>query len=109
MLSSTFVATKAGHSKPVRLTAVIAALFLLVGCASPVPQMPSVNIQDKANADYYLLQLQQSSDDNKDDLQLLAIRALLREGKLPQVSELWEQLPKNTQQCAIGGTTTADR
>lgn len=97
MLSSTFVATKAGHSKPVRLTAVIAALLLLVGCASPVPQTPPVNIQDEANAnaDYYLLQLQQSSDDNKADWQLLAIRALLREGKLPQASEQWEQLPKN--------------
>jgi len=70
---------------------------LLGGCASPVPPSPPVNIQDEANAnaDYYQLQLQQSSDDNKADWQLLAIRALLRERKLLQASEQLEQLPKN--------------
>lgn len=68
MLSLTFVATKAGYStKSVLLTAVIAALLLLEGCTIPVLQTPPINIQDEANAnaDYYLLQLQQSSDDNK--------------------------------------------
>ncbi|MGB8665346.1 MAG: penicillin-binding protein activator [Serratia inhibens] len=97
MLSSTFVRTKAGRSKPVRLTAVIAAALFLAGCLGQAPQTPSVNIQDEASAssDYYLKQLQQSSDDNKADWQLLAIRALLREGKLPQASEQLKQLPKN--------------
>jgi outer membrane PBP1 activator LpoA protein len=97
MLSSTFVRTKAGRSKPVRLTAVIAAALFLAGCPSQAPQTPPANIQDEASAssDYYLKQLQQSSDDNKADWQLLAIRALLREGKLPQASEQLKQLPKN--------------
>ncbi|MFV8797387.1 penicillin-binding protein activator, partial [Yersinia sp. LJYL362] len=55
------------------------------------------NIQDEAsaNSDYYLQQLQQSSDDNKADWQLLAIRALLREGKLPQGAEQLGTLPAN--------------
>lgn len=97
MLSSTFVRTKAGRSKPVRLTAVIAAALFLAGCPSQAPQTPPANIQDEASAssDYYLQQLQQSSNDNKADWQLLAIRALLREGKLPQASEQLNQLPKN--------------
>ncbi|MBI6138122.1 penicillin-binding protein activator [Serratia plymuthica] len=97
MLSSTFVRTKAGRSKPVRLTAVIAAALFLAGCPSQAPQTPPANIQDEASAssDYYLKQLQQSSDDNKADWQLLAIRALLREGKLPQAGEQLNQLPKN--------------
>ncbi|AGO57093.1 penicillin-binding protein activator LpoA [Serratia plymuthica 4Rx13] len=97
MLSSTFVRTKAGRSKPVRLTAVIAAALFLAGCPSQAPQTPPANIQDEASAssDYYLKQLQQSSDDNKADWQLLAIRALLREGKLPQASEQLNQLSKN--------------
>ncbi|RJF54205.1 penicillin-binding protein activator [Serratia inhibens] len=97
MLSSTFVRTKAGRSMPVRLTAVIAAALFLAGCPGQAPQTPSVNIQDEASAssDYYLKQLQQSSDDNKADWQLLAIRALLREGKLPQAGEQLKQLPKN--------------
>lgn len=60
------------------------------------PQTPPANIQDEASAssDYYLQQLQQSSDDNKADWQLLAIRALLREGKLPQAGDQLNQLPK---------------
>lgn len=97
MLSSTFVRTKAGRSKPVRLTAVIAAALFLAGCPSQAPQTPPANIQDEASAgsDYYLKQLQQSSDDNKADWQLLAIRALLREGKLPQAGEQLNQLSKN--------------
>ncbi|MGO2923862.1 MAG: penicillin-binding protein activator, partial [Hafnia paralvei] len=38
--------------------------------------------------------MQQSSDDNKADWQLLAIRALIREGKLPQAAELLGKLPQ---------------
>jgi outer membrane PBP1 activator LpoA protein len=76
---------------------VIAAALFLAGCPSQAPQTPPANIQDEASAssDYYLKQLQQSSDDNKADWQLLAIRALLREGKLPQAGEQLKQLPKN--------------
>ena len=96
MLSSTFVRTKAGRSKPVRLTAVIAAALFLAGCPSQAPQTPPANIQDEASAssDYYLQQLQQSSNDNKADWQLLAIRALLNEGKYPQANQQFTQLPK---------------
>ncbi|MGG7668822.1 penicillin-binding protein activator [Yersinia sp. J1] len=92
MLSSTSVRTKAGIFIP----AVLAAL-VLAGCSGLAPQTPPPsNIQDEAsaNSDYYLQQLQQSSDDNKADWQLLAIRALLREGKLPQASEQLNTLPE---------------
>lgn len=92
MLSSTFVRTKTGRFMPV----VVAAL-LLAGCPSQAPQTPPANIQDEASAssDYYLQQWQQSSDDNKADWQLLAIRALLREGKLPQANQQLSSLPQN--------------
>ncbi|WP_196062297.1 MULTISPECIES: penicillin-binding protein activator [unclassified Serratia (in: enterobacteria)] len=92
MLSSTFLRTKAG-----RLVPVVLAALLLAGCPSQVPQTPPSNIQDEAsaNSDYYLQQLQQSSDDNKADWQLLAIRALTREGKLPQANEQLSTLPQN--------------
>ncbi|MFC0228190.1 penicillin-binding protein activator [Serratia aquatilis] len=91
MLSSTFVRTKA-----VRLVPVILAALLLAGCPSHAPQTTPSNIQDEAsaNSDYYLQQLQQSSDDNKADWQLLAIRALTREGKLPQAAEQLSTLPQ---------------
>ncbi|MGE4800122.1 penicillin-binding protein activator [Yersinia hibernica] len=92
MLSSTFVRSKAGL-----VPAVLAAL-ILAACSGRAPQTPPpVNIQDEAsaNSDYYLQQLQQSGDDNKADWQLLAIRALLREGKAPQAAEQLTALPAN--------------
>ncbi|WP_431224888.1 penicillin-binding protein activator [Serratia sp. L9] len=92
MLSSTFVRPTVG-----RLVPVILAALLLAGCPSRAPQTPPSNIQDEAsaNSDYYLQQLQQSSDDNKADWQLLAIRALTREGKLPQAAAQLNALPQN--------------
>lgn len=97
MLSSTFIRTKAGRLIPVVLTA-----LLLAGCPSQAPQTPPINIQDEAsaNSDYYLQQLQQSSDDNKADWQLLAIRALIHEGQLPQAAAQLNSLPQemNNQQ-----------
>ena len=92
MLSSTLVRTKVGRLVPVMLAA-----MLLAGCPSQAPQTPPTNIQDEAsaNSDYYLQQLQQSNDDNKADWQLLAIRALTREGNLPQASEQLSTLPQN--------------
>lgn len=92
MLSSTFVRSKAG------IVPVVLAALILAACSGRAPQTPPpVNIQDEAsaNSDYYLQQLQQSSDDNKADWQLLAIRALLREGKLPQAAEQLGTLPAN--------------
>lgn len=76
---------------------VIVATLLLAGCPGQAPQTPPANIQDEASAssDYYLQQMQQSSDDNKADWQLLAIRALLREGKLPQANQQLGALPQN--------------
>lgn len=92
MLSSTFVRPKVG-----RLVPAILAALLLAGCPSQAPQTPPSNIQDEAsaNADYYLQQLQQSSDNNKADWQLLAIRALTREGKLPEAAQQLSTLPQN--------------
>ncbi|WON76527.1 penicillin-binding protein activator [Serratia sp. UGAL515B_01] len=92
MLSSTFVRTKAG-----RLLPVVLAALLLAGCPGRAPQTTASNIQGEAsaNSDYYLQQLQQSSDDNKADWQLLAIRALIREGKQAQASEQLSSLPQD--------------
>ncbi|TQI82387.1 hypothetical protein FHU10_2636 [Serratia fonticola] len=92
MLSSTFVRPKVGRLVPAILVA-----LLLAGCPSQAPQTPPSNIQDEAsaNADYYLQQLQQSSDNNKADWQLLAIRALTREGKLPEAAQQLSTLPQN--------------
>lgn len=90
MLSSTFVRSKAG------LVPVVLAALILAACSGRAPQTPPpTNIQDEAsaNSDYYLQQLQQSGDDNKADWQLLAIRALLREGKTPQAAEQLGTLP----------------
>lgn len=91
MLSSTFVRIKAGRFVPV----IFAALFL-AGCPSQAPQTPPVNIQDSADASsaYYLQQMQQSRNDNKADWQLLAIRALLREGDTSQALQLLGTLPQ---------------
>ncbi|MCG8710392.1 penicillin-binding protein activator [Brenneria sp. 4F2] len=92
MLSFHSVRTQAGRIIPVLLT----ALFL-AGCPSQAPQSPPPEVQGKADAsaDYYLQQMQQSGDNNKADWQLLAIRALLREGKVPQASQQFSALPAN--------------
>ncbi|QCR37328.1 penicillin-binding protein activator [Nissabacter sp. SGAir0207] len=91
MLFSHVVRPRKGRFVPVLLAALIAA-----GCQMQAPQTtPPVNIQDAATAssDYYLQQMQQSSDDNKADWQLLAIRALLNEKKLPQAAAQLGSLP----------------
>ncbi|MDX5629504.1 MULTISPECIES: penicillin-binding protein activator [unclassified Brenneria] len=90
MLSFRFVRTQAGRIIPVLLT----ALFL-AGCPSQAPQSPPSEVQGKAgaSADYYLQQMQQSGDNNKTAWQLLAIRALLQEGKVPQASQQFSALP----------------
>jgi hypothetical protein len=48
----------------------------------------------QADSGFYLQQMQQSSDDSKTNWQLLAIRALLKEGKSQQAIELFNQLPQ---------------
>ncbi|MBN3051332.1 penicillin-binding protein activator [Pectobacterium brasiliense] len=91
MLPFHFVRTQAGRVIPVLL----AALFL-AGCPSHAPQSPPPEVQGKADAssDYYLQQMQQSSDNNKAGWQLLAIRSLLQEGKAPQASQQFNALPE---------------
>ncbi|ACY83383.1 penicillin-binding protein activator [Edwardsiella piscicida] len=90
MLSSITVRTKSG-----RLIPLVLAATLLAACSGRVSTTPPAPVQSEAtaSADYYLQQMQQSSDDSKADWQLLAIRALLREGKLPQAADLLGQLP----------------
>ncbi|ROR13520.1 penicillin-binding protein activator [Erwinia sp. JUb26] len=91
MLPSKVVRSKAGRSLPLLLAALIFA-----GCTGQAPQTPPANVQGAATgtSDYYLQQMQQSSDDNKVGWQLLAIRALLNEGKLPQANQQLSQLPQ---------------
>lgn len=90
MLSSITVRTKSG-----RLIPLVLAATLLAACSGRISTTPPAPVQSEAtaSADYYLQQMQQSSDDSKADWQLLAIRALLREGKLPQAADLLGQLP----------------
>lgn len=79
-----------------RVIPVMLAALFLAGCPSQAPQSPSnqqVAVKAGATSDYYLQQVQQGGDDNKADWQLLAIRALIQEGKLPQASAQWSALP----------------
>jgi len=91
MPSSTTFRTRTGRLIP----AVIVAM-LLASCSSQAPQTPTETVQAKAtgSSDYYLQQAQQSGDDTKADWQLLAVRALLREGKVPQAASQLAQLPQ---------------
>ena len=92
MLPSKVLRRKAGRFVPVLLAGLI-----LAACSGQGPQQTStVNVQGPitARSDYYLQQVQQSSDDSKTDWQLLAIRALLKEGKYPQASDQLKQLPQ---------------
>src|SRR5476651_574962 len=92
MPSSTTFRTRTGRLIP----AVIVAM-LLASCSSQAPQTPTETVQAKAtgSSDYYLQQAQQNGDDTKADWQLLAVRALLREGKLPQAADQLANLPQN--------------
>lgn len=92
MLSSTMTfRTRKGRIIP----AIIVAM-LLASCSSQTQQTPTEISQDQATAssDYYLQQAQQSEDDNKAGWQLLAIRALLREGKVPEAAVQLSNLPQ---------------
>ncbi|MDR3430589.1 MAG: penicillin-binding protein activator [Rouxiella aceris] len=92
MPSSTTFRTRTG-----RLIPAIIVAMLLASCSGQAPQAPTENVQGaaaKGSADYYLKQAQQSSDDNKADWQLLAIRALLREGKIADAANQLGQMPQ---------------
>lgn len=90
MLPSKVVRHKAGRFVPVLLAGLI-----LAACSGQGPQTSNVNIQGPitGGSDYYLQQVQQSSDDSRTDWQLLAIRALMKEGKYPQAGQQLNQLP----------------
>ncbi len=93
MVPSTFLRSKAARCLPVVLAA-----FLFAGCGTQQSaDQSTAHLEGSAQADsgYYLQQMQQSSDDSKTNWQLLAIRALLKEGKNQQALELFGQLPQD--------------
>lgn len=88
--------SKVVHCKAVRTVPLLLAALIFAGCTGQAPQTPQANVQGAATgtSDYYLQQVQQSPDDNKVDWQLLAIRALLNEGKVPQANDQLTQIPQ---------------
>lgn len=91
MLPSTFL-----RSKAMRCLPVVLAALLFAGCGTRSVDQSTGHLEGNAQADsgFYLHQMQQSSDDSKTNWQLLAIRALLKEGRTQQASELLAQLPQ---------------
>ncbi|MWO99104.1 penicillin-binding protein activator [Escherichia coli] len=92
MVPLTFLRKKATLSVPLLLAALIFA-----GCGTQAPDQTAAHMQGSAQADsgFYLQQMSQSSNDTKTNWQLLAIRALLKEGKTQQAAELFNQLPQD--------------
>jgi outer membrane PBP1 activator LpoA protein len=92
MVPLTFLRKKATRSVPLMLAALIFA-----GCGTQAPDQTAAHMQGSAQADsgFYLQQMSQSSNDTKTNWQLLAIRALLKEGKTQQAAELFNQLPQD--------------
>lgn len=92
MVPLTFLRTKATRSVPLLLAALIFA-----GCGTQAPDQTAAHMQGSAQADsgFYLQQMSQSTNDTKTNWQLLAIRALLKEGKTQQAAELFNQLPQD--------------
>ncbi len=90
MVPLTFLRNKATRSLPLVLAALIFA-----GCGTQAPDQTTAHMEGSAQADsgYYLHQMEQSTDDTRINWQLLAIRALLKEGKTQQAGELFKQLP----------------
>ncbi|QUG77301.1 penicillin-binding protein activator [Erwinia sp. E602] len=88
--------SKVIHSKAGRIAPLLLAALIFAGCTGNTPQTPPADVQGAATgtSDYYLQQMQQSADDNKVNWQLLAIRALLNEGKLPVANDQLSQLPQ---------------
>lgn len=92
MVTSTFYRFKA-----VRCLPVILAVLFFVGCGTQEEKQTAPQLQGtpQAYSGYYLNQMQQASDDSKTNWQLLAIRALLNEGKRDQAITLFNQLPQD--------------
>ncbi|CAM7336816.1 penicillin-binding protein activator [Enterobacter hormaechei] len=92
MVPLTFLRKKAAHSVPLLLAALI-----FTGCGTQAPDQSTAHMQGTAQADsgFYLQQMSQSTNDTRINWQLLAIRALLKEGKTQQAAELFSQLPQD--------------
>ncbi|WP_368749010.1 penicillin-binding protein activator [Enterobacter hormaechei] len=92
MVPLTFLRTKAARSVPLLLAALI-----FTGCGTQAPDQSTAHMQGSAQADsgFYLQQMSQSTNDTRINWQLLAIRALLKEGKTQQAAELYSQLPQD--------------
>lgn len=92
MVPSTFL-----RSKPARCLPVLLATLLFAGCGTRTQDQSTAFMQgtSQANSSFYLQQMQQSTNDSKTNWQLLAIRALLQEGKKQQAIDLYNQLPSN--------------
>ncbi|MEG6246644.1 penicillin-binding protein activator [Enterobacter hormaechei] len=92
MVPLTFLRKKAAHSVPLLLAALI-----FTGCGTQAPDQSTAHMQGSAQADsgFYLQQMSQSTNDTRINWQLLAIRALLKEGKTKQATELFSQLPQD--------------
>ncbi|EMG9222132.1 penicillin-binding protein activator [Enterobacter hormaechei] len=92
MVPLTFLRKKAAHSVPLLLAALI-----FTGCGTQAPDQSTAHMQGSAQADsgFYLQQMSQSTNDTRINWQLLAIRALLKEGKTQQAAELFSQLPQD--------------
>ncbi|MFE1284633.1 penicillin-binding protein activator [Klebsiella aerogenes] len=92
MVPSTFL-----RSKPSRCLPVLLATLLFAGCGTHTQDQSTAFMQgtSQANSSFYLQQMQQSTNDSKTNWQLLAIRALLQEGKKQQAIDLYNQLPSN--------------
>ena len=93
MVPSTSFRSKAARGLPLVLAA-----FLFAGCGthkSTDRTAPYLEGSAQADSGYYLQQMQQSADDSKTTWQLLAIRALLKEGQSQKAQELFSQLPGN--------------
>ncbi|MBG0571328.1 penicillin-binding protein activator [Enterobacter hormaechei] len=92
MVPLTFLRKKAAQSVPLLLAALI-----FTGCGTQAPDQSTAHMQGSAQADsgFYLQQMSQSTNDTRINWQLLAIRALLKEGKNQQAAELFSQLPQD--------------
>jgi len=92
MVPLTFLHNKVTRSLPL----VLAALFF-AGCGTQAPDQSAAHMEGTAQADsgFYLHQMEQSSDDTRINWQLLAIRALLKEGKTQHAADLFNQLPQD--------------
>ncbi|MDU1026685.1 MAG: penicillin-binding protein activator, partial [Leclercia adecarboxylata] len=85
------------HNKVTRSLPLVLAALIFAGCGTQAPDQSAAHMEGAAQADsgFYLHQMEQSSDDTRINWQLLAIRALLKEGKTQQAAELFNQLPKD--------------